>query len=456
MRDDVKTPTQRTAAQLEAAVTGLFSVRDVTLGIPGQPEAIRLRGLLQVPSDRAYPQIAARFRPLGYTAVLRNDPDHDMHVLLAVPGVMPQEAGSRLWLNALLFVLTILSTLFVGATWSDQVPANADLTWILTHLWVGWPFALSLMTILTGHELGHYFAGRYYKVPVSLPFFIPKPVPPLGTMGAFIVMKGRTVNRRQMLTVGAAGPLVGFALAVPILILGLSLSTVEPMAAPEPGAMIFLEGNSLLYLLLKFAVFGQILPGSGSPPTLMAALTEAGAALLGTFPIDIGYDVFIHPVALAGWAGLLVTAFNLLPVGQLDGGHVLYSLVGQRAKILTWPIIGVLLVLGILFWQGWLLWAALIFFFGQSHPDPLDDVTRLDTSRKLVAVAVLLVFVLTFSVLPMRVFTGDLPAQETDQAVGCLAIPGFIVGAGVWLARRVRAGRRMPGEAGTLSSGSHG
>jgi membrane-associated protease RseP (regulator of RpoE activity) len=299
-----------------------------------------------------------------------------------------------------------------------------------------------LMTILTGHELGHYFAGRYYKVPVSLPYFIPMPVPPLGTMGAFIIMKGQSVNRRQMLTVGAAGPLVGFVLAVPILLIGLTLSSVQPMSAPEPGTMIFLEGNSLLYLFLKFAVFGQILPGSGDPTAALSALSEIVAALFGTFPIDRGYDVFIHPVALAGWAGLLVTALNLLPVGQLDGGHVLYSLVGQRAKLLTWPIIGVLVVLGLLFWQGWLLWAGLVFFFGRGHPDPLDDVTRLDMPRKIVAVMVLLVFLLTFTPTPMQVFTGDLPETELGQAVNCLAVIGLVALGSIGFMRWARGRRR--------------
>jgi Zn-dependent protease len=443
MPDDGQSTLQRTASQLQQAVGGFFAVHDVTLGIPGQPETIRLRGKLQIPSEEAYPQIAARFREMGYTTYLRDDPDHDLQVLLAVPEAEPQEVKSRVWLNALLFVLTILSTLFVGVFSSDSVPPDADLVWLLTHLWIGWPFSLSLMTILTGHELGHYFSARYYGVPVSLPFFIPLPIPPLGTMGAFIVMKGRTVNRRQMLTVGAAGPLVGFVLAVPILILGLSLSTVEPMVALEPGAGVLLEGNSLLYLFLKFALFGQVLPGSGAAPAdLVAFLGEVGAALTGTYPIDRGYDVFIHSVALAGWAGLLVTAFNLLPAGQLDGGHVLYSLVGQRASILTWPIIGLLLFLGIFFWQGWLIWAALIFFFGQSHPDPLDDVTRLDTSRKIVAVAVLCIFVLTFSLLPLRQVTGDMPAVESGNPPGCLAIPGLIVAWGAWHVRRSRSARR--------------
>jgi membrane-associated protease RseP (regulator of RpoE activity) len=440
MPDEGQSTLQRTASRLQQAVGDMFAVHDVTLGIPQQPQTIRLRGKLRIPPDKAYTQIAARFGEMGYTPYLRSDPDHDLQVLLAVPEVAPQEVKSRLWLNALLFVLTILCTLFVGATWSDLAPPDADLRWLVTHLWIGWPFALSLMTILTGHELGHYFAGRYYKVPVSLPFFIPLPVPPLGTMGAFIVMKGRTVNRRQMLTVGAAGPLVGFVLAVPILVVGLSLSTVQPMVAPEPGMAVFLEGNSLLYLLLKFAVFGQVLPGSGAAPAdLVAFLGEVGAALAGTYPLDRGYDVFVHSVALAGWAGLLVTALNLLPVGQLDGGHVLYSLVGQRARVLTWPIIGLLLVLGILFWQGWLLWAALIFFFGQSHPDPLDDVTRLDTSRKIVAVAVLCIFVLTFSLLPLRLVAGDVPAMESSGAASCLAVPGLVVALVAWQARRLKS-----------------
>jgi len=439
MFDDEKSPLVRAADQIERAVADVFDVHDTTLGMPGQLDTIRLRGHLRVPSDKAYPRIAERLQALGYTAILRHDEEQDLDVLLAVPGTMPQESGTRLWLNLLLFVLTILATLFVGATWSDQVPPTADLTWVLTHLWVGWPFALSLMTILTGHELGHYFTARYYGVPVSLPYFIPLPVPPLGTMGAFIVMKGRTINRRQMLTVGAAGPLVGFILAVPILLLGLSLSTVGPMAAPDPGSMVFLEGNSLLYLLLKFSVFGQVLPGSGDLASISKVVSEIGAALFGTFPLDRGFDVFIHPVALAGWAGLLVTAFNLLPVGQLDGGHVLYSLVGQKARVVTWPIIGLLVLMGLLFWQGWLLWAGLVFLFGRSHPDPLDDVTRLDAPRKIIALLVLLIFLLTFTPLPMQVFTGELPALETGQATGCLALVGLIGVAALGFTRWVQA-----------------
>jgi membrane-associated protease RseP (regulator of RpoE activity) len=416
----------------------LFTVHDVTLGVPDQPQAIRLRGHLTIPSHQAYPQIADRLRKMEYTAVLRHDSESELDVLLAVPGVMPQKNGSRPWVNVLLFVLTVLSTLFVGAGWSSQVPPGADELWLLKHLWIGWPFALSLMTILTGHELGHYFAGRYYKVPVSLPYFLPMPVPPLGTMGAVIVMKGRSINRRQMLTVGAAGPLVGFVLAVPILLLGLSLSTVEPMSAPEPGGMVFLEGNSLLYLFLKFAVFGKILPGSGLAPAFPAALKEIAAALFGTVSLAGGYDVFIHPVALAGWAGLLVTAFNLLPVGQLDGGHVMYSLMGQRAKVFRWPIVVLLVIMGFFLWSGWFLWAALIFLFGRHHPEPLDDVTRLDLPQKIYAALVLVIFVLVFTPVPIQIITGEQLLPEIGQTANCLGLPAIVLGIALWLVRRRR------------------
>lgn len=383
MSDEERVPVQWFAAHLEAAVADLFVVHDVTLGIPGQPEVIRLRGYLQAPSDRAYPQIAARLRALNYTAALRHDAEQDLDELLALPGVLPQVERPRLWLHALLFGATVLTTLYVGAGMSEARPPDS-LWWPLFHLWQGWPFALSLLSILLAHELGHYFTGRHYRVPVSLPYFIPLPVPDflgniLGTMGAVIRMKAPITNRRAMLDIGAAGPLIGLMVAIPVLVLGLSLSHVEPLPLDQ-GYMM--EGNSLLYALIKYAMFGRWLPGGG-------------------------LDVFIHPVAFAGWAGLLVTSLNLIPAGQLDGGHVLYSLLGDRARRFTWPIIIALVFLGLLAWPGWFLWAGLVFLFGQGHPGPLDSITGLDTRRKIVAVAVLLVFVLTFTPVPITlVFPG--------------------------------------------------
>jgi membrane-associated protease RseP (regulator of RpoE activity) len=446
-----QSPMEQTARRLEAAVADLFAVQDVTLGLPNEPGALRLRGRLLIPPERAFPKLTEIFRAEGYTAVLRRDEAQDVHVLLAVPGLPAAVKPSRVWINAVLYVATILSTLFAGVLISGDIPTTLSdtegLKWALTHLWLGWPFALSIMLILTGHELGHYFAGRYYKVAVTLPYFIPLPLSPLGTMGAFIAMKERTMNRRQMLAIAVAGPLTGLVLALPVLVIGLALSQVQPIEMPLPRMAASYEGNSLLYLLAKFAVFGKILPGSGVPPaSLLDALREIGAALLGTFPVDRGYDVFIHPVAWAGWAGLLVTALNLLPVGQLDGGHVVYSLIGQRARVLTWPIIGLCVVLGLFFWPGWLLWAALIFFFGQGHPDPLDDVTRLSTGGKLVGILMLLVFVLTFSPMPFRTVLGPDPSGGGGSPTDCLAGAGIVLGAGLLAWRRKRGRLCRTGE----------
>lgn len=396
------------AARLEAAVADLFSVHDVTLGIQEQPETIRLRGHLQVDSEQAYPKMAARLREMAYTAVLRHDSERNLDELLAVPGVLPQVEHSRLWVHAALFGATVLTTLYVGAGMSPARPPDS-LWWPLFNLWAGWPFSLSLLSILLAHELGHYFLGRRNRVPVSLPYFVPLPIPDffgnvLGTLGAVIRMKAPVTNRRAMLDIGAAGPIIGLLVAIPVLFIGLSMSHVEPLPVDQAYSM---EGNSLLYLLAKYAVFRQWLP------------TE-------------GVDVFISPVAFAGWAGLLVTSLNLIPAGQLDGGHVLYSLLGDRARWLTWPVILALVLLGLLAWPGWFLWAGLVFLFGQRHPGPLDSITQLDLRRKVVAVGVLAIFVLTFTPVPLvLVFPSD---AGGESARGLAVLAGILTGLG-WLGR---------------------
>jgi membrane-associated protease RseP (regulator of RpoE activity) len=395
-----ETPSVQSAARrIELAIADLFTVHDVTVGFSGQPQAIRLRGSLQIPSERAFPQIAARLRELGFTAWLRHDPDTGLEALLAMPGVLPQEDRPRLWLHALLFGATVLTTLYAGAGMADGRPAN-DLWWPLFHFWQGWPFSLGLLSILLAHELGHYFVSRHHGVARSLPYFIPLPLPDflgnvLGTMGAVILMKAPVTNRRVMLDIGAAGPLIGMVVAIPVLLIGLSLSHVE---AVPTGQAYMLEGSSLLYLVLKFLMFGRWLPGAG-------------------------LDVFIHPVAFAGWAGLLVTSLNLIPAGQFDGGHIVYSILGDRARRLTWPILLTLGALGLIFWRGWLVWAFLVLLLGQRHPGPLDGVTNLDGRRKLVAVAALVLLVLTFTPVPL-----SFVIPSTGQQV---MVTGAMVAAGV-------------------------
>jgi membrane-associated protease RseP (regulator of RpoE activity) len=354
--------------------------------------------------------IASRLRGLGYSALLRRTADRKEHELLAVPGIQPEEEPSRLRVQALLFGATVLTTLYVGAGMSDARPPE-DLWWPLLHIWQGWPFALSLLSILLAHELGHYFVSRRHGMPATLPYFIPVPLPEfmnvLGTMGAVIFMKGRTASRRVMLDIGAAGPLIGLVVAIPVLAVGLSLSQIEPLPVGQPYTM---EGNSLLYLLAKYAIFGRWLPSEG-------------------------IDVFIHPVAFAGWAGLLVTSLNLMPAGQLDGGHVVYSLLGPRAQRLTWPIIAILAAMGFLVWSGWFLWAILIFFFGRGHPGPLDSITELDNRRKLIAITVLVVFVLTFTPIPLTIVLPDGAVESADSGIFLLSTA--LVGLG-WLRRKLR------------------
>jgi membrane-associated protease RseP (regulator of RpoE activity) len=230
------------------------------------------------------------------------------------------------------------------------------------------------MTILGAHELGHYFAARYHKVPVTLPYFIPLPLPPIGTLGAFIRLKAPVKNKRALLDVGAAGPLAGLLFAIPILIYGLSISPVELL----PAGGYTLEGNSILYALAKMAVKGQILPNG----------TE---------------DVFLSQIAWAGWVGLLVTGLNLIPVGQLDGGHIAYALFGKRARIFYWPVLITLIAL-VIFTRTymWALWAVLLFFLGRIYAEPLDDVTPLDSRRQVLAITSLVLFLLVFVPIPLR------------------------------------------------------
>jgi membrane-associated protease RseP (regulator of RpoE activity) len=325
--------------------------------------SLELRGKLRMPSERAYEVVAERFRALGHIALFRRSPDGDL--VLAVPGALPTKVGQTR-VAAALFAATLLSVLLVGAM-SAQRPGQDF------NLLAGWPFAAGLLGILVAHEMGHYVVARALGVPASLPYFIPMPFSIFGTMGAVMVMKAPPKNRRALLALGAAGPLAGLVVAVPALLYGLSLSSVGPI---QTGPDIIQEGNSLLYLGLKMLVFGRLLPSGGQ-------------------------DVFLHPVAMAGWAGLLVTALNLIPAGQLDGGHALYSLIGERASKVTWGIIAAMLGLSIL-WPGWLLWAGLVYFLGRSHAVPLDDITEPRRRERILAIAMLVIAALVFVPIPMN------------------------------------------------------
>ncbi|MBI2864837.1 MAG: site-2 protease family protein [Chloroflexi bacterium] len=328
----------------------------------GPAPTLEIRGRLLHESGRAYDVVADRFRALGHVALLRREGGD--HLILAVPGALPA-SGAKPWVALGLFLATLLSVVWTGATGDSEAGGGLNLL-------SGLPFAASLLGILLAHELGHYTVARLLGVPASLPYFIPLPLSVFGTMGAVIGMKAPPKNKRKLFAVAIAGPVAGLIVTLPVLLLGLKLSSVGSL---PPGAHYLQEGNSLLYAGLKYLVFGRLLPSGGE-------------------------DVLLHPVALAGWAGLLVTGLNLIPAGQLDGGHIAYALLGERVRWLTPAVIVALLALGV-FWQGWLLWAALIFLFGRVQATPLDDVTPLGPGLRVVAVLAIVVFLLVFSPIPL-------------------------------------------------------
>jgi membrane-associated protease RseP (regulator of RpoE activity) len=253
-----------------------------------------------------------------------------------------------------------------------------------------------MLLILGAHELGHYFVARYYNAPVTLPYFIPIPlVSPMGTLGAVIRLKAPFVNRKTLFDVGIAGPLAGLVFAIPVLFIGLSMSSVGPCPVPRQGMQ---EGNSLVYAAAKLHVLGRFLPA-------------------GTL------DVQLSPVAWAGWVGLFVTAINLLPAGQLDGGHVTFGLLGRRAELLGRITVVALAILALpaLLPQpldlsflgipglnypgyiGWIVWVGLIFLTGVQHPVPLNDISDIGPGRKTLGLLAIVLFILLFTPLPFSI-----------------------------------------------------
>ncbi len=394
-------PTPETEV-LSSLVSRVFRIDDVTLGEPARGLIARYRGQL-IPEDTeaAYDQLADSLKPYNITPLFRSE--KGQQIIYLTPK-KPDPKPARASINIILFVLTVLSVLFVGSQPQGTMPNDplGQILFIVKGLLTGWPFAASLLGILLAHEFGHYFMSRHHKTPATLPYFIPLPISPLGTMGAAIMMQGTPKNKRVLFDIGVAGPLAGMVVAIPVLFYGLSVSQLSII---RPANGMFQEGNSLLYLLAKYMVFGKLLPDPATTHGLSYMAYWLKYFFTG-LPFPIGAtDVMISPIAFAGWAGLLVTALNLIPAGTLDGGHLVYSLFGDKASK-AFPFIFVaLLGLGI-FWSGWWLWAVLLLWLGRVHAEPLDQITPLDPRRRWVAALTIIIFILTFSPVPFAVFGG--------------------------------------------------
>src|SRR6266571_5063605 len=280
----------------------------------------------------------------------------------------PRMRFARRQVNLLLLLVTVPSIVFFGGAWNWSGYSGEPL---LSAASIGYGslfFSLPLLTILGCHEMGHYLVAKKYKVQASLPFFLPS-LPPLGTLGAFISMRDPIPNRRALLDIGASGPLVGFAIAIPVVLAGLALS-----GAPPPVGTCEIQPSVLFNILSLF------FPVSGS--------------------------CTLHPLAFAGWVGLFVTAINLLPAGQLDGGHVARALFGRNQFYLSWTAIVALFAMSF-FYVGWIFFAFLILMLGARHPPPLNDITRLDFPRKLVGIAAVAILFITFVSVPFTTIGGQ-------------------------------------------------
>lgn len=304
-------------------------------------------------------------------------PQHDLFDAAWAPARPKQ----RYWLHAVLLLLTLLTTTIVGAEMARSFAAGrpfdfetdlAGYTRLLhdpSFLLAGLPFSLTLLTILMAHEMGHFLAARYYNVDATLPFFLPAPTL-IGTFGAFIRIRSAILSKRILFDIGVGGPLAGFAVLIVPLVAGVSMSKVVHGIGSH-GELVF--GMPLMVRLCEWIFF------PGVPAT----------------------DIYLHPVARAAWVGLLATALNLLPIGQLDGGHVLYAFLGERTKWFSRAFVGVLVLMGIFVAYSWLVWAALIIFFGMRHP-AIVDPSPIGRTRSWLGFAALVIFILSFTAAPIR------------------------------------------------------
>ena len=402
MRDEQHEGFQTEVNQITDLVREIFEIKSMIRG--GEKQGYRLKYVGQLAlldSEAAYDRLAVSLDRFNLIPLFREEENAQSIIIVEK---RPEVKPGPVWVNVVLLVLTIISVMFTGAQFSSAEVSDpfASLGGFFTYLLKGWPFAVSLLGILLAHEMGHYLVGRARGEKVTLPYFIPFPLSAFGTMGAFISMKQTPKNKKHLMDIGIAGPLAGLVVAIPVLLIGLSLSEIGPIEGNLPvGYVHMIEGNSLFYLFAKYLTFGKLLPEPASYGGMLPFVYWLRYFFTGS-PLPLGgIDVHIHSVAWAGWAGLFVTAINLIPAGQLDGGHVLYVLLGkEKAKRIFPFIIGGLLVLGF-FWQVWWVWAALIFFVGRHFAEPLDMITPVDRKRKLLGALMLVIFILIFIPVPL-------------------------------------------------------
>lgn len=333
--------------------------------------------------EDSFERLREDMQPHGYIPMITYEKGE--HVIIV--GKKPPTKYKSIYVNVVMLVITFLAMMYAGVLdWTSYADVPTNEMWSAENVGTGiLVFALPLMAILAVHELGHFFMAKKRKVAASLPFFIPS-IPPLGTFGAFISLRDPIPNRKTLLEIGVAGPLAGMIMALPIGIAGLLLTNAEARPIPDeitPGGLVQV-GFPLVYQWLE-----SLFPISG--------------------------DYLLHPTAFAAWVGFLVTALNLLPVGQLDGGHIARALLGPKAKYSSW--IAIVIMIGLsYFYLGWVIFAILILFLGAKHPPPLNDINKLDLKRQLVGVFAFIVLIVAFVPIPMSPVLMDYSYEITPTS----------------------------------------
>ena len=370
-RDDSEPVATARLLTLEEQPLAVKEVMDVRFA--EEENGVRIfRGRLLEPAAAVYAKLK---RSLGAESAPMVQADGQFGAaIVLVPEPVEQaiaEAHDRPWVNWLLFALTLGTT-----TWAGAAHQGINLLSEPGRFAVGLPYALGLLLILGFHELGHYFMARHHGIRVTLPYFIPMPSA-LGTFGAFIRMRSPAENRRALFDVAVAGPLAGLVVAIPALLIGLRSSVIVAVAEPATGMM---HGGTSVGSSILLSLLAKISLG----PTLLE-----------------GHMLQLSPLAFAGWLGLMVTALNLLPIGQLDGGHIAHAMFGRRASdtigsVAMWT----LLLLGLFVWHGLLMWAIIVYFIAGRGTSPLDDLTPLTPSRRWLGYASFAILALILAPVP--------------------------------------------------------
>jgi membrane-associated protease RseP (regulator of RpoE activity) len=315
----------------------------------------------------------------GYTPVIT----YQKGEYVLTIGKLPPTSTRGVWVNVVLLIATVLSTIFAGMElWMSYSGKPADSLFSLDVVLMGaLTFALPLLAILGIHEMSHYFAARRHGVPASLPFFIPAPFLFIGTFGAFISIRGPIPDRKSLFDLGVAGPIAGFIATIPVAIIGTILTTNGAVPVPaETG------GGLSVSLPLIYDFMNLFMPTPS--------------------------NVLMHPTAMAAWVGFLVTAINLLPAGSLDGGHIARAVFGPKYRYASWATVIVLLVIGSVWYTGWLIFALLILFLGMEHSPPLNDIAPISKKRKTASIAIAVILVSCFAVIPLQ----NIPYDYSFQA----------------------------------------